>query len=171
MADVYETMFTACVETHLRGYDLCYVMHKHPNPSVHTRAPAHHGTPYAEPHTHVRAHVRLSFAHAVCAQSCAAMLVPSGPVLHCTRPVHRPDSLSNVARAVAFSDRRRISEMRALVSHTPSCARGERCSSEMLLGKQRRRVSSPFVCISHLSREVDFSGGGRWFDRASWGYC
>ena len=33
------------------------MLHKHPNPSVHTRAPAHHGTRYAELHTHMRAHV------------------------------------------------------------------------------------------------------------------
>ena len=136
MADVY----TACVETHLRGYDLCYVIAQAPQPvspyprtcapvrnrirrapyaharprSSHTRsvrkaAPpcwcrpvrcTMHETgapqtcctrtqpvrPYPRtcaPHNPtrlVRAHVQLSFAHATCAQSRAAMLVPSGPV-------------------------------------------------------------------------------------------
>ena len=62
------------------------MLHKHPNPSVHTRAPAHHGTPYAEPHTHVRAHAVRT--RGVCAKP-RRHAGAVRPCAHCTRPVHR----------------------------------------------------------------------------------
>ena len=87
-------LYGVCGDELARLYDLCYVMCRPVRCTMHeTGAPQTCCTrtqpvrPYPRtcaPHNPtrlVRAHVQLSFAHAACAQSRAAMLVPSGPVL------------------------------------------------------------------------------------------
>ena len=61
------------------------MLHKHSNPSVHTSAPAHHGTAYAEPHTHMRAHVVRT--RGVCAKPRrhAGAVTPQGSHLSAAR--------------------------------------------------------------------------------------
>ena len=121
-----DDVYTACVETHLRGYDVCHVMHKHPDPSVHTRAPAHHGTPYAEPHTHVRAHAVRT--RGVCAKP-RRHAGAVRPCAHCITALTLQGSHLSAARhRVALSlyqshDR----DLRSMLEAEPARRRGHQC--------------------------------------------
>ena len=78
MADVYETMFIRRVWRRICAV-MTYVMLCTSTPTRQS-IPAHLRT--TEPHTQspIRTCAPTQFAHAACAQSRAAMLVPSGPV-------------------------------------------------------------------------------------------
>ena len=159
-------MFTACAETHLRGYDLFKVMHEHPDPSVHTRAPAHLGTAYAEPHTHMRAHVVRT--RGVCAKPrLHAGAVRSGA--RRTGPVHRrhapytePHTHVRVdvvrTRGVCAKPRRHAGAVRsgAPTEHETSTPQLGHCVSE--LGPQRIRSGWAVLPARHTPMRVPFAG-------------